>query len=262
MNRIILHIRYTVLCVLLIMGLMGQMLYVHAAEVKLPILLYHNLAEEYDPSLAVLHCPPAQFEEHMKALKAAGYHTITFAEYADYVENGTALPDKPIIVSFDDGYTSNYQYAYPTLKKLGMKATIFAITGRMGVSDTIYPHFTWEQAREMEQSGVIDIESHTDFHREMVKLTPAETALEVRRSYYMLANELNKTPVAMAYPYGLPNEYSAQIAREAGFRVQCIVTDTGVNKKSDGLTGLHRLSVSGGMSGADVLAMIDQNMGA
>lgn len=231
-----------------------------ADEVRVPILLYHNIMEDYDPAEKILHCSPADFETHMRALQDAGYTTIDFAQYRDYVQKGTPLPPKPVIVTFDDGYLSNYEYAYPTLKKLGMKGTIFVITGRMGVSDTAYPHFTWEQAREMEQSGVIDIESHTDTHPHLEDVDAATLALEIRRSYYLLATKLNKTPVAMAYPYGLRQQEAAEAAAAAGFSVQCLVGDRGVNTRPDGLSGLKRLSVSGGMTGTQLLQMIADNM--
>ena len=68
------------------------------------------------------------------------------------------LPDKPILITFDDGYASNYMYAYPILKKLGMQATIFVITDRRGKTLSVNPHFSWNQAREMQDSGVIDIQ--------------------------------------------------------------------------------------------------------
>ncbi len=245
-------------CFAMFTMLTGQMVYAEGPAV--PILLYHNIAESYDPAMRVLHCTPAEFEEHMTALQTDGYTTITFQQYYDYVTNGAPLPPKPIIVCFDDGYTSNYTYAFPILKRLGMQATIFAITGRMGATDTDYPHFTWEQAREMEESGVIDIESHTNLHLNLEELDVSTAVYELRISYYMLAQELGKTPLVLAYPYGLRSAETAQLATEAGFAVQCLVGDSGVNRKEDGLTALRRLSVSGGMRGQDVLDMIADNM--
>lgn len=88
------------------------------------------------------------------------------------MEKGEALPEKPVVITFDDGYQSNYEYAYPILKKYGMKATIFVIGSSVGkdeYKDTglpMLPHFGVSEAREMENSGLISIQSHTyDLHQ-------------------------------------------------------------------------------------------------
>lgn len=230
-------------------------------NVRVPVLLYHNLMDGYDPQDASVQISPAEFEEHMTALVSTGYSTITFEDYYNYVVYNQALPDKPIIITFDDGYSSNYEYAYPILKKLNMKATIFVITGRMGVSkDVIYPHFTWEQAREMEQSGVIDIESHSDLHPDMTKVDKGRAQLELRRSRYLIERELGKTCKVFAYPYGLYNADVQDLAEKAGYEIQVAVGDKGVNVKKNGLKQLKRLTAFGNTSGNELIKMIEDNM--
>ncbi len=75
---------------------------------------------------------PDQFKKQLLYLEAMGYSTIHFKDYIEFKENGKKLPDNPIIITFDDGYYSNYEYAYPILKELNMKATIFAIGWSVG----------------------------------------------------------------------------------------------------------------------------------
>ena len=134
-----------------------------------PVLMYHHFEPEGNNS-AILTA--ASFERHMHLLAEAGFHAVTPAEMADYVLRGTPLPENPVCITMDDGYLSNYEVAFPVLRETGLKATIFPIgvsVGKTTYKDTdipIIPHFSWEQAAEMQASGVIDIQSHTyDMHQ-------------------------------------------------------------------------------------------------
>ncbi|NLY43703.1 MAG: polysaccharide deacetylase family protein [Clostridiaceae bacterium] len=228
---------------------------------RVPILLYHHLTDNYDMAQSSVNISPKKFEEHMLALKKAGYNTITFKDYYNHVVYGNKLPENPLIITFDDGYSSNYEYAYPILKRLGMKATIFIVTSRVGeVEGVTYPHFDWDQAREMERSGVIDIQSHSDLHLDMTKLDRAKAQFELRRSRYLIEKELGKTFHVFAYPYGLFNAELQDMAQKAGYKVQVIVGDKGVNCREEGLTQLKRLTVFGNTSGEQLLKMIQDNM--
>lgn len=103
---------------------------------------------------------PALFEAQIAALAQAGYTAVFPDDLAAYVNQGKALPDKPIVITFDDGYLSNYEYAWPILEKYGMVATIFMVGATTGntehYKDTAYPitpHFSYEQGAEMVASG-------------------------------------------------------------------------------------------------------------
>ena len=136
---------------------------------QVPVLMYHHISEEGNDSTEL---SPEAFEAQIAALAEAGYTSVFPEDLAAYVREGKELPEKPIVITFDDGYLSNYEYAYPILKKYGMVATIFVIGSTVGdtehYKDTDYPitpHFSYEQAKEMVDSGVISIQSHTyDMH--------------------------------------------------------------------------------------------------
>lgn len=142
----------------------GQALPAEDYTVEVPILRYHHLTEEEEASGATVTA--AAFAEQMQALDDAGYTPIDIWQMRDYVEHGGTLPEKPILITFDDGYESNYSLAYPILKEHNFKATIFAIGVSMGkdtYKDTgkeIIPHFSLEQAEEMTASGLITVASH------------------------------------------------------------------------------------------------------
>ncbi|MGB9680517.1 MAG: polysaccharide deacetylase family protein, partial [Thermoanaerobacteraceae bacterium] len=126
-----------------------------------PVLMYHHLQKEgsFDSAkLGGVIIDPQRFEKQMLYLKAAGYHTITLEQLRDFVLYNKPLPSKPIVITFDDGYLSNYVYAYPILKKLDMKAEINIIVSYVPNDvnkqkpEVFIPHFTWEQAKEMSDS--------------------------------------------------------------------------------------------------------------
>ncbi len=220
------------------------------SDIDLPILMYHHFGDAVTNYMVVT---PKTFEEHLKTLYDAGYSTIDFSDLVAYVYNGKPLPEKPIILTFDDGYTSNYEIAKPILEKYGMKATVFAIGSSIGKStykDTehsIIPHFNLDQAAEMLSGDTIQIESHTfDMHqwadyeeKEPVRGTilPFDGEAEEEyttallkdiETYSRLWNDkFGKKFYALAYPGGQFNELSEKIIHKSGIPVTLTTsTDT------------------------------------
>ena len=126
--------------------------------VKVPILMYHHLTEST--------LSGDTLDEQLGALAQAGYTAVTMADLRAYVEQGADLPDKPVVITFDDGYTSNLEVGLPILEKHRMKATIYVIGCSVGkdtykdTGEAMTPHFTGEQAKDMEAGGLITIGSH------------------------------------------------------------------------------------------------------
>ena len=134
-----------------------------------PVLMWHNLAEESSGDMTI---SVDTFCAQIEALHEAGFKTVSLQQLYDYVHLGTELPEKPIVLTFDDGYFSNYEYAFPILQEYDMQATIFAIgvsVGKDTYKDTDHamtPHFGADEAREMVDSGLISVQSHTfDMHQ-------------------------------------------------------------------------------------------------
>lgn len=155
-----------------------------------PILLYHHIAEGAADYTTVT---PETFETQMRFLAENGYHAVTVQQMIDYVCRGGELPDKPVCITFDDGYLSNYEYAWPILERYGLSATVYAIGVSVGhdrfYKDTQFeltPHFSFEQAREMISSGVMDVQSHTyDMHQ----WAPFESGDQIRETIVPLDGE-------------------------------------------------------------------------
>ena len=153
------------------------------------------------------------------------------------MEQGTSLPEKPVLITFDDGYESNYTLAYPVLQKYGMRATIFVIgvsLGKETYKDTghaMTPHFSLEQAQEMMASGLISIQSHGyDMHNvsgldqaplrsgvlQMEGESEADYIHFLRQDSNQMQQLLGYTPGILAYPYGSVSELSEMILSEMG----------------------------------------------
>ena len=156
---------------------------------RVPVLMYHSIGEEGNGSTCISR---DLFEAHMAALHEAGCTAIFPEDLEAYVHHGTELPEKPVVITFDDGYRDNYLYAYPVLQKYGLKGTVFVIGVSVGAlkyyKDTQYtltPHFTYPEAAEMVDSGVMAIGSHTyDMHQ-----VPPYDVGQVRQNILRWENE-------------------------------------------------------------------------
>ena len=224
---------------------------------QVPILMYHHLSEDVTNSEMV---SPEQFEAQIRALSEAGYTGVSFDELQAYVLRGAPLPEKPVVITFDDGYESNYTLAYPILQKYGMKATIFAIGvsfGKDHYKDTDYaitPHFGAAEAAEMAASGLISIQSHTyDMHqwppyesgsavRENILPLPGEgeeayvQALteDFTRSRALLEDAAGQPVDVLAYPAGQYSTLTQVTLQSLGVHVT-LSTNPGVNTVVRGL---------------------------
>ena len=241
--------------------------------VKVPILLYHHINPIYPADTALANLTPEEFRLHMRTLIAQNYDFISLRQYMDYVLYNTALPPKPVVITFDDGYESNFTHAFPILQEFNIPATIFIVTETVGMqtgdvlngNSVNFPHFTWEQAAEMEASGLIDIQSHGNKHQRITRMSLSDMQIQLRRSKFLIETKLNKTCDMFAYPYGDYSAASLNIARQAGIKAQILVSDNvgdinEVNVKSEGLESLKRLTVYGHMSNFELLNMIDEAM--
>ena len=204
-----------------------------------PVLNYHQV-EDKDGNPLTLYCD--QFDQQMAYLAEEGYHTITLDEMMDAAENGTPLPEKPVVITLDDGYVDNYEYAYPILKKYGFKATIFLINDFTGV----YPNYlTWDQIAEMKESGLIRFESHTMTHANLAELTSIDDLRhEIADSHDLLSEKLGYDMHYIAYPGGRVNAEIEEITRAAGYRGGFTV-HYGLSTPSEGVYQMDRIPIFG-----------------
>ncbi|MBS4912560.1 MAG: polysaccharide deacetylase family protein [Veillonella sp.] len=204
-----------------------------------PILNYHQVN---DVNLSPLTMRTWDFEAQMQYLADNGYHTITMDQLNDFLEKGTALPDKPVLITFDDGYEDNYTNALPILKKFGMKATVFMIADSIG-----QPRFmNEEQLREMEASG-ITIESHTYSHKDLRTLSDADVKRELTLSKSILETALHHPIKYIAFPQGFSDKRIEAFTREAGYQL-AVTVEAGNAKRSEDRYNIPRVAIFEGMN--------------
>ena len=205
----------------------------------IPVLNYHQVEPKDGNPLTLW---PEQFEAQMEYLAAEGYTTITIDEMMDALENGTSLPEKSVIITFDDGYADNYEYVYPILKKYGFKATIFLI---YDFTNTYPNYLTWEQIAEMKDSGLIHFESHTMTHANLAELTSVdELRHEIADSHDLLSEKLGYDMHYIAYPGGRVNEEIERITSAAGYRGGFTV-HYGLSTPAEGRYQMDRIPIFG-----------------
>lgn len=135
-------------------------------SVPLPVIMYHHIFNKDTKDQHLIS--PAQFEKDMDELVKQGFTTVSPQEVVDFVENVTPLPEKPILITFDDGYESVYKYAFPVLKEKNLKASalILGYYTDLFSTDTprhiSYSNLSWKQLKEMQDSGVFSIGNHSD----------------------------------------------------------------------------------------------------
>lgn len=207
----------------------------------LPILMYHHLADlaadatELDKTWTV---SPAAFRAQMKLLTDRGFHSVSMPQLVAFFKQGKPLPDKPIVISFDDGWEEQYKQAYPALKQVGLIGTFFVYTKPIDHA----PYMTWDQLKEMSASGM-DVEAHTLTHPHLRTIAPDQAEKEITDSKSVLEKQLGKTVVALSYPFG---EYDAAVVamvKGAGFQ-SAVSLNPGYRQRVDELFMLHRIRVS------------------
>lgn len=209
-------------------------------SVNLPVLMYHGITDSPD-RINEYNISTEMFESDLKWLGDNGFTSITANQLINYVYNGAALPSKPVLITFDDGYANNYSLAYPLLQKYHMKAVISVIGSQSDISsDDIYrdkfnSNLSWGEIALMQSSGTIEIGNHTynlhstDNGRKGAMNKEGESFDDYTRT---LKDDLSKTqdrvsaatssaPVIFAWPFGeYPRDRSAdEILKEMGFKI-------------------------------------------
>lgn len=219
-------------------------------KIDVPILMYHSILKNGGKKSEYI-ISEAAFESDLKFLKENGYTTILMQDLTDYVYSGKSLPEKPIVLSFDDGYSNNFLYAFPLLKKYNSKAVISIIGYYTDLysenpdENPSYSHLTWDNINEMISSGLAEFQNHsynlhtTDKGRNGTKKKRGESAEQYREALTSdlgrLQEEFQKntgyTPSTFTYPFGSVSNASFDIIKEMGFKAT-LACESGMNKIS------------------------------
>jgi peptidoglycan/xylan/chitin deacetylase (PgdA/CDA1 family) len=214
--------------------------------------MYHRVHAAPPASQRSLTVHPADFARQMTWLHRRGYRTITQRELYDALFLGKQLGPRPILITFDDGYSEIFHKALPVLKRLDMRATAYVISGRTLRSDTVF--LTWHLLRALERGGV-EIGSHTIEHRDLTSLSDAEALRELVQSRRAFEQRLGHPVQWLAYPFGSYNSRIERLARQAGY-VLAVTTEHGVVQSARRPLALRRLRVLDTTGVAGLAAML------
>lgn len=243
--------------------------------VRLPILMYHSLLRD-DSRQGDYILSPAVFRQDMEYLKEHGYQTVVVRDLVAFVEEGRPLPEKPVMVTFDDGFFNTYHYAYPILKELGMRAVVSVIGSQTeqfsesGQENAYWSYLTLDRLREMEASGVFELQNHSwDLHTtgerqgclrrrgedgDSYRRLFAEDAARVQR---LLTEAGLPAPSCYTYPFGACSAETEALVRELGFRCS-LGCEEGMNTLTGDPACLYRMKRWNRPAGLSTPAMMEK----
>lgn len=248
----------------------GKLLFFSSADgsddkgVFLPVIMYHSIRGGSPAEYAVT---PQQAEDDLRWLSSHGYETVSAEELYAYTEGKGELPEKPVMITLDDGFYNNLSEFLPLLEKYDMCAVVSVVgkyTESLAPADPhipAYSYLTWEDIRRLADSGRVEIGNHTyDMHSirgrrngcaRMSGESPEEYAAALAEDVGLLQSELKENcgiePIVFAYPYGSVCRESLPVLREAGIllTLNCFERPNYITRDPDCLYGIFRYNRSG-----------------
>ena len=187
---------------------------------RVPIIVYHSV----DESGSCISMSVSEFTGQMEYIKKNGYKTLTAGNLADNLRKGIKMPDRSVVLTFDDGFENNYSVVFPILKNLGLTATIFLTTDYLSKKCTWdkkddipdLPLLSWDMVREMSKHG-IDFQSHTATHPHLPLLSDDIIKNELRKSRLAIEDKIGTKCDILCYPYAEFDARIVNILRDEGF---------------------------------------------
>ena len=184
-----------------------------ALNARVPIMMYHDI-------LPVKQIPydltPTELRQHFEQIKSSQLTPISLDQLIAHLRTGSLLPEKPILLTFDDGYGGHYRYAYPLLKEYGYPAVFSIHTSWVGVN-VGRTHVSWQELRTMAQDPLVTIASHSKTHPALTRLSNQKLAQEVVDSKKILEARLDRPVKYFTYPYGFHDARVKQAVAKAHY---------------------------------------------
>jgi glycosyltransferase involved in cell wall biosynthesis/peptidoglycan/xylan/chitin deacetylase (PgdA/CDA1 family) len=198
---------------------------------RLPVLLYHHVGPDRPGAMRGLTVSAERFERHIRRLAESGYHGICPADWLRWRREGKGLPEKPVLITFDDGYEDLVEHAFPVLRRYGFGAAVYIVTRQLGRTNAWDEARGWGTLRLMTAEQVqhwatqgIEFGAHSRTHADLTSLNAPELQEEVNGSAADMEQLLGVRPVSFAYPYGLHNQKVDDCVRGA-FELAFIADD-------------------------------------
>ncbi len=222
--------------------------------IRVPILMYHSISDRPNPETKPLAVRPSAFAEQLAYLKERDFTPLTVADLVASLHrnNGRSLPERPVVVTFDDGYADFHSEALPVLERYDFPATVFLTSGWVrdagedAAGRPLDAMLSWSQAREAASCG-IEIGGHSHSHPQLDQLPDEQLRQELRRNKALLEDKIGAPVATMAYPYGYSSVRVRREVRRAGYWAACAVSNAIAADRHDVLA-LPRLTVADGTS--------------
>ncbi|MET7681843.1 polysaccharide deacetylase family protein [Streptomyces sp. NPDC005423] len=207
--------------------------------------MYHSVATSPNDATRALSVTPEAFAEQMALLAGLGRTPVDTAALAARWRTGKPLPERPVLITFDDGYEGVHRHALPVLAQHGFAATLFVSTGWLrGEHDTgggLDTMLDWDQVRELAGAGV-EIGGHSHTHPQLDQLDDDTLRAELVRCKEIVTGQLGAVPASFAYPYGYSSRRVRRAVREAGF-AQALAVGNALARRRQGPYALRRVTV-------------------
>lgn len=247
-------IKKRILFVSIFLAILGIIIYFISFDIRVTALVYHSINENYPVSKLALYVKPEVFENQISTLKNNGFSFITYKDIEDWKLKGIRPPKKSVIITFDDGYEDNFTNTLPILQKYNAKATIFIATNLINKPG----YLTWDQLKAMKDSGLFEIESHTNRHKILPNLVESAIDDELISSKNAIYENLGIVADVIAYPEGKWSKLTVARAENAGYKVQATSDSLSIGVDTK-LENCGRIMVDGAMSGDTVLKRINRS---
>ncbi len=239
-----------------------------------PVLMYHHINPHKGDMVTIT---PEAFEGQMEYLQRVGYRALKIQELVSYINGRLTLPQRAVVVTFDDGWLDNYMYAFPILKKYKINATVFLITNRVENASAFNPPISplklrgeqrgvtsiptheesklliekgeahkvalnWKLIKEMSDSGMIEFYSHTKSHAKCNSLPEKELVEELKGSREIIEKRLDSPCPYFCWPYGKYNGLAVNVAKKVGYKA-IFTTNHGVVETGSDPFAINRIIV-------------------
>lgn len=200
------------------------------APSRVPILVYHSISDHTNPKFREFTVSPRRFAEQMTYLKQQGHTPLTVTQFVGAMNATYLLPERPVVITFDDGFADFYTNVFPILQHFGFTATLYVTTVFIGSSsrwlrreaETMRPMLNWDQLAEVCASS-IECGAHSHSHQQLDTLSEGTARDEIVHCKQILEEKLNKEVLTFAYPYGYHSAALEHLVRAAGYTSACAV---------------------------------------
>ncbi len=236
--------------------------------IRLPVIMYHSILKDASRTGKYV-ITPARIEEDLIYLRDNGYETVVVADLIAYVHDGVPLPEKPVMITLDDGYLNNLTYMLPLLEQYDMRAVISVIGlyselySETSDPNPSYAHLTWDDIQTLSESGRVEIQNHSyNMHRQETRRGASRRSGEGMEVYakalsddvmtlqQLLEENCGIVPTAFVYPFGQISDGSDDILRSLGFQctMSCEERVNSVTRDAQSLFSLGRFNRAGTLS--------------